>query len=189
MLKTQNSSSASRPRAREENDWPSLLKLIPGFDQYRESAGYHFDAAAADTAVHFFPKYLVHIKGVKAGQPFVLEPWERAIVGCIFGWLDDAGLRRFREAFIYIPRGNAKPTLAAGIALLSFYCDDEPGAEVYCGAASRDNARIMWELARDMIVRNKALEAGSKRYQYSITIPGRNAAFKAISADANTQHG
>src|SRR5262250_1906647 len=100
-----------------------------------------FDEAAAQRAVDFFSECLVHIKGERAGQPFVLEPWqEHDIVRPLFGWKrrDDPDLtrctRRYREVYIEVPKKNGKSTLAAGIGLYLLFSDGEVGAEVYSAA-------------------------------------------------------
>jgi phage terminase large subunit-like protein len=64
-----------------------------------------FDKAAADRACEFFPRYLRHIKGPKAGKPLELETWQREqIVRPLFGWKREDGTRRYRTAYIFIPR-------------------------------------------------------------------------------------
>jgi phage terminase large subunit-like protein len=107
-------------------------------------------------AITFFAN-LMHTRGEWAGQPFVLAPWQAFIVGSLFGWRDASGLRRFREAYIEIPRKNGKSTLAAGLALLLAFFDDEAGARVYCAATKRDQARIVWEQAKEIVLRTPAL--------------------------------
>jgi phage terminase large subunit-like protein len=39
---------------------------------------------------------------------FNLQPWQAFIVGSLFGWMTDAGLRRFRRAYVEIGKGNGK---------------------------------------------------------------------------------
>lgn len=60
---------------------------------------------------------LRHSKGILAGQPIILTTWQKFIVCQIYGWLDKAGNRRFRKAFIEVGRKNAKSQLLAGILL------------------------------------------------------------------------
>jgi phage terminase large subunit-like protein len=73
-----------------------------------------------------------------------LEPAQCFVLCSLFGWVKKSnGRRRFNRASIYIPRGNAKSTLAVIIGWYMFAFDDEPGAEVYCGATSEKQA---WEV-------------------------------------------
>lgn len=105
---------------------------------------YRFDTAKAERKCKFI-ELLPHTKGewarLKPGVPnsnsIRLEPWQSWIVCSIFGWVHKStGLRRFREAYVEVPRKNAKSTLAAAIGLALFADDDEIGAEVYSGATT-----------------------------------------------------
>lgn len=90
-----------------------------------------------------FAELMPHIKGLWAarGDRIRLEPWQVFILACIFGWIDAKSLtRRFWKADLFIPRKNAKSTLAAVVGLYMFAIDGEFGAEVYSGATSRDQA-------------------------------------------------
>lgn len=95
--------------------------------------GLWFDRAAAEHAVQFFG-FLKHSKGEWSGQPFQLQGWQQFIIWMLFGWRRADGLRRFRVAYIEIPRKNGKTTLMAGIGLYLMTADGEPGAEVYSAA-------------------------------------------------------
>jgi phage terminase large subunit-like protein len=120
------------------------------------SRGWRFDRDKAAQAIAFFGK-LRHYKGEWAGQPILLEPFQRFIVGSLFGWLLDDGRRRYRQAYCEQPRGQGKSTTAAGIALRLLAFDGEPGAEVYCAATKKDQAKITWETARQIVLRVPAL--------------------------------
>lgn len=103
--------------------------------------------------VCFFIELLPHIKGEWAGraQRILLEPWQVFIVASIFGWINrETRRRRFRIADLFVPRKNAKSTLAAGIGLYCFCADDEHGAEIYSGATSEDQAYEVFEPAKLM---------------------------------------
>ena len=76
-----------------------------------------FDSRAADHAIGFI-ECLRHSKGEWRGQLLVLSGWERFIVANLFGWKWQAtGRRRFKRAYVEVPRKNGKSTLAAAIAL------------------------------------------------------------------------
>ena len=82
------------------------------------STEFHFDEAAADRAVRFFEICLIHTKGEWAGQPLKLSDWQaEKIIRPLFGWKRKDGTRRYRTAYIQIPRKAGKSTLSAGIAL------------------------------------------------------------------------
>lgn len=100
-----------------------------------------------------FLELLPHIKGDWAarGELIVLQPWQVFILASIYGWVHrETGKRRFQKADIFVPRKNAKSTLAAGIGLFGLTLDREFGAEVYSGATSRDQAHEVFRPARLM---------------------------------------
>jgi phage terminase large subunit-like protein len=106
---------------------------------------WRFDREKADRVCSFVES-LVHVKGKWAGEPLLLSPWQTFILACVIGWVDKkTGLRRFREAFIVVPRKNGKSALAAGLANYMFLADDEAGAEIYSGASTEKQA---WEVFR-----------------------------------------
>ena len=107
----------------------------------------------------FFIETLKHVKGKWANSPIILEPWQCEIEVNIFGWVDrDSGLRRYIEVYNEIPRKNGKTVLAAGNALYMLMADGEHGAEVYCGAKSKQQAFEVFSPARLMILNNMALQ-------------------------------
>lgn len=153
-------------------------------------ADYWFDERAAQVAVNFFEKLLVHVKGEWAGKPFKLQDWQREeIIRPLFGWKREDGTRRYRTAYIEIPRKNGKSSLAAGIALLLLFADDEPGAEVYCAAADRDQAHIVFDLAKQMTEGSPHLAKRADVYKRSIVYPAVGSSYKVLSADAFSKHG
>lgn len=96
----------------------------------------------AERVCHF-AQLMPHIKGDWAarGQRIKLEPWQVFILASIFGWVHMTSFkRRFRAADLFVPRKNAKSTLAAVIGLYMLALDDEFGAEVYSGATSEYQA-------------------------------------------------
>ncbi len=151
---------------------------------------YVFDERAATVAVNFFERLLVHSKGEWAGLPFKLEPWQRDyIIRPLFGWKRPDGTRRYRTAYIEIPRKNGKSTLCAGIALYLLFADGEPGAEVYSAAADREQAAIVFDEAKSMTAASRELSKRSTVYKRSIVSKADRCVYKVLSADAFTKHG
>src|SRR5580658_933473 len=93
--------------------------------------GLRWDLAAAQRAIGFFPDVLCLAEGEHAGKPFLLQPWQKFIVGSLFGWKRDDGFRRFRDAYVEVGKGNGKSPLAAGIGLYMLCADGEQSAECY----------------------------------------------------------
>ena len=173
-------------------NWDKILRLIPGYDPFATAEGAVFCPEAADMAVDFFAECLKHIEGKLAGSAFLLEEWQQGIVGNLFGWKRKDGTRRFREAFIFVPRKNGKTPLAAGIANLCFFCDDEPGAQGVCAAAEKEQAALTYRHAKGMIEQEPELSSRVRVFRAlkSIAMVDDEAStFKVISADADTKHG
>lgn len=152
---------------------------------------YYYDKAAADLAVRFFERLLLHSKGEWAGQPFKLQEWQRDdIIKPLFGWKRTKDqTRKYRTAYIEVPRKNGKSTLCAGLALYLLFADGEPGAEVYSAAADTDQARIVFEEAQRMVETSPALSEHGHIYRRSIIVKSERSTYRVISADAHTKHG
>ena len=188
--------AAKRPARRKgpaiPAKWRKLLLRVPGYDPIATAPpGYTFDPAAAEHALDFFPECLTHVKGEWAGRPLKLRPWQQAIIANIFGWKRPDGSRRFREAFIFIPRKNGKTTLCAGIVNYMLFADGEPGAEIYSAAGEREQAAIIYGIAKQMVEAEPELAKRAKIYTAAKCIyrAGTASSYKAISAESKTKHG
>ena len=140
---------------------------------------YVFDRAAANRACSFTEK-LHHTKGRWASkrERIVLEPWQQFILCSLFGWkVRQTGFRRYREAFILVPRKNGKSLLAAAVGLYMFAADGEYGAEVYSGATTEKQAWEVFRPARLMAQKQDAL-----REHFNIAV---NAKALSISDDGS----
>jgi phage terminase large subunit-like protein len=127
-----------------------------------------FDAAKAN-AICQFAERMPHEKGHLQGQPIKMEPWQIFCLASIFGWVDNNGVRKYREFFILVPRGNGKSPMAAIIGLWMAFFDGEKGAEVYCGATTEKQA---WEVFRPAKAMVEQVEALRKRF--GITVAARS---------------
>lgn len=118
---------------------------------------YYFDPAKAERAVMFIERFCRHSSGEWGGRPFVLELWQKAFVCAIFGFVDLDGHRKYREAWLMVPRKNGKSALASAISLYLMIADGEPGAKIYSAATKRDQAKIVWSEATLMVKQSAAL--------------------------------
>jgi phage terminase large subunit-like protein len=105
-----------------------------------ESGFWCFNAALVEAAL-LFAGQMPNIKGPEAGKPLRLMPWQRFVFANLFGFVErGTTTRRFRQAVVYVPRGNGKTTLAAPIGLYLTFVEGEGGAEGYAAAVTRDQA-------------------------------------------------
>lgn len=133
-----------------------------------------------------------HSKGEWAGQPFELAPWQAFILWVLFGWKRTSdGQRRFRTAFIFVPRKNGKTSLMAGIGLYLLVLDGEQGAEVYSAATKREQAKLSWDEAVRMRAASPSLKEITQHWKSSDTISmeATNSKFRPLGADADTLDG
>lgn len=120
---------------------------------------YRFVPELADRFYRFAAQ-LKHYKGEWAGSLIKLEPHQKFRLGSMFAWVHrDTGLRRFRVAYHEIPRKNGKSLEAAIVALYVTFFDGEAGAEGYCIATKRDQARIVFNDCKRLVQANPALRA------------------------------
>jgi phage terminase large subunit-like protein len=174
-----------------------ILMAIPYYNPFEDAGNCWFDTSAANRVLSFFPDMLCHIKGPKAGQPFKLALWEQAILANLFGWKRPDGTRRFREAFIEVPRKNGKTTLIAGIVIYGLIPegDGEVGAEIYSAAGDRDQAKLVFMAVKGMVLKSAELIFRTKVYQHSIVAIDSETGietgsfYKPISAEAGTKYG
>ncbi len=148
-----------------------------------------FDEKEA-TRVIRFAENLKHVKGKWDTDYIVLELWQKFVLGSLFGWKVKAtGRRRFRMAYIQIARKNAKTTLGAAIALYALVADGEPGAEIYSAATKRDQAKILFEVAKSQARKFPALNKRLGIFKLNIHDLQTASKFEPLGADANTLDG
>lgn len=119
---------------------------------------YSYDVDKAERVCRF-AELLPYPRGRWAStkKKFKLEPWQIFILCNIFGWVNDRGVRRFNEAFIFLPRKNGKSVFAAIICLYMLFADEEYGAEVFCGASTEDQALMVFNAARQICLKTPDL--------------------------------
>lgn len=136
----------------------------------------------------FAERYIRQSKGRWAGQPLIFEGWQRALLDELF-LLDGSGQFVYKEALLGVPRKNGKSTLCAGLALYGLVGLNEPGAEVYCAAASKDQARVVFNQAKAFIEASPRLQDWLRPYKDVILCDAIGGIYRVLAADAALQHG
>ena len=143
------------------------------------------DKAKCNRVFEFFEKVLRHSKGALANEPFTLLPWQKYVLGELFGRLTPNGLRQYRSAYIELPKKQGKSTTLAGIALYMLVADNEPGSECYGAACDREQAGIIYREMASMVraspALSKMLEVIDSRK--TILYKAKNSFYRVLSAD------
>ena len=152
-----------------------------------------FDADRAARPCEFIAG-LPHLKGkwARARELIRLEPWQCFILTTVFGWVhQETGLRRFRRAYVEVPRKNGKSAISSGLLLYLLAGDGEAGAEVYSAATTKDQARITFDDAKRMAERTPAMcrALGVRVFEHHLAVPDAVSVLKPLSAEGSTLDG
>lgn len=124
------------------------------------------------------------------GQPFMLLNWQHDVLWDVYGTVKEDGYRQYRFAYLEVPKKNGKTSLIAGIALYHLVCDG-PGGQIYCCAADRGQAELVYKAACGMIEQEPEFDGILKvldsRKEIKNELTGTT--LKVLSAEAYTKHG
>ena len=105
-----------------------------------------------DKVIAIIETMLVHQQGEALdgtplmNKPFKLSPWQMFIVYNLLGfYFKGTNERRYKEAFIFIPRKNGKTSLVAALAFAISILESKSGARLYIVAASLKQARASFD--------------------------------------------
>lgn len=153
-----------------------------------ENPLYIFDDKHVDKVLAF-SRLCFHVTGQMRGQPIELAPWQQFIIANLFGFIRvDNGLRKYRTAYIEVPRKSGKSTFVSIIVNWFLICE-KGQQDIFTAAVSRDQARIVFDAARQMIILNPTLKKRVKVYQHHIIEPKNNSTLKPLAAKAKTIEG
>lgn len=136
----------------------------------------------------FFADVLKLNGGDFEGQSFSLLPWQKFVVGSLFGWYGVDGYRRFRVAYIETAKGSGKSPLAAGVGMKGLVADSEPRAEIYSAATKKDQAMILFRDAVAMVDQSPELstrlqKSGTGERCWNLAYMAQGSFFRPISSD------
>ena len=139
------------------------------------------------------------------GKPFMLEPWQKFLLGSMFGWKmrsadqprntpREKWWRRFRRVYVEIAKGAGKTHLAAGLGLYMLCEDREDKAEVYAVASTKDQARLVFQAAVDLVLMDERRRAllnirGGTVQPNMIFDHGTRSKFEPLSQETARQSG
>lgn len=165
-----------------------LKQAVKRYFSDLENPLYTFDPEVVERFIAF-SRVCPHVKGAMRGSPIELEPWQQFAFACILGFKVKAtGRRKYTSAFIEVPRKNAKSTVAAILA--NWFLVMENGQQdIYTAAVSRDQARIVFDDARQMCLLSRPLRKRVNIQAHKVIHPKTNSLLKPLAAKAATIEG
>ena len=146
---------------------------------------YTWNEKQAQLIVEWF-SMLRHSKGVLAGQPIALTPWQKFRLCQLYGWVrKDTGRRRFKKSFTEVARKNAKSQEEAGVALYEISvtaAKNQETAEGYTAGTKRDQSRIVFNEA-GLMLRGSPLQTAFRVTRDSITHVKTGSILKPLSKE------
>ena len=135
----------------------------------------------------FIERYCVAPEGDHIGQPIQLEPFQRKFILEIYD-----NPHGTHSAYLSIARKNGKTALIASI-LLAHLCGPEAvqNSQIVSGAQSKEQAAVVFELARKMVEMSPILSGLVKILPSGKRLLGlrKNVLYRALAADGKTAHG
>lgn len=126
----------------------------------KQDGAFWFSEETGQHAIDFIETFCRHYQGEHAGEYVKLELFQKAFVQALFGFLErGTNVRRFREYFFEVARKHGKSFLSACIACYMLVADGEEGAEVYTAATKLDQAKIIYNAAKNIIDQSAEMKA------------------------------
>lgn len=117
-----------------------------------DNTAYEMRTRDADFVIKIIEATFVHIKGPARGKAFLLEPWEKFICYNVAGfYIAGTEERRFKEAFIFLPRKNSKTFFASALAWALSLLERQYFSVLYIIATKLDRAMEAFENIRENI--------------------------------------
>lgn len=157
-------------------------------DCKRKGGDYHFDLERAMRPIFFVETFCKQSKG-NTGAPIKLELFQKAGIQAIFGFVDSKGMRRFNEVLWIMGRKNGKSVLTSALGLFMMIGDHEGGAEVDCVASKKDQAKIVFNEARNMVTQSPWLAKYIRKRKTDMYSAFNFGVFQPLASDSNTLDG
>lgn len=135
-----------------------ILQACLRFNRDLKNPAFDFRTKDAEFVVWIIEHTMVHQQGEQLdgsslkGKPLLLEPWEKFIIFNLLGfYLAGTNERRFKEAFIFIPRKNGKTTFVGALAFALAILQRRSGSHILIVGAALKQARMSFDFILDNI--------------------------------------
>ena len=105
---------------------------------------FFFDQKKANSAIEWQEKHCFHTEGPLAPGRIKLEVWQKAFLSCIFGIVNENGVRQFREVVLLVGRKNGKTKMASGTSSYIWRQEGGFGSRVFCIAPKLEQADLVY---------------------------------------------
>ena len=122
-----------------------------------------------------------------AGEDLVFRGWQRELTKQLFAVKKD-GTFRHRVGLVGLPRKNGKSAWLSAVALESLVLGAQ-GGEIYSCAAEKEQAKIVFNTAKEMVRLHPELSELLTVYKDTIHNPKTGSVYRALSADAFSKEG
>ena len=147
-----------------------------------------FNADRAAEVIEFIE--LLHLTGDFYGQQFKLFDWQKEIICDVYGTVNNRGYRQYQYAYLEVAKKNGKTEMTSALAIYHLVCD-APGGQIYCCAAEREQASLVYKAAKQMIEQDvelsKLLRVVDSKKEIHNDATGTY--LKVLSAEAYSKHG
>ena len=150
---------------------------------------FYFDQKKANKAIKFIETFCHHHEGELAPNLIELELWQKAFISVIFGIVDKAGVRQFREVVLIVGRKNGKSLISSAISEYMAFLDGEYGARIYFCAPKLDQARICYDALFQMLKQEEELAERAKKRRTDIYIESTNTSIQPLAFNAKKSDG
>lgn len=154
-----------------------------------ENQSFFYNQKKCEKAIFFIENYCRHHEGEKALQKFKLELWQKALISCIFGLLDENGNRTFREILVLMSRKNGKTILASAISTYLAFADGEYGGKIYFTAPKLEQASLCFDSFVQNVYKEPNLNALAKKRRTDVYIESTNTSIKPLAFSSNKSDG
>jgi phage terminase large subunit-like protein len=124
---------------RNPKAYPDTVKLmVKRYKRWKKRKDIFWDNDKANDMLYFTETFLKHAKGKWAGQPLILESWQKFFFANIYGWQkyndDDKAVRVIRTAYLQVPKKNGKTIMGGSPVIYGMYGEGVKGADIYISA-------------------------------------------------------
>ncbi|EAD7212155.1 terminase large subunit [Listeria monocytogenes] len=125
----------------------SIKKAVKRYKTWKKRKDIQFDLERANTMLLFTETFVKHAKGKWAGQPLILEPWQKFVFSNIYGWVHydkekQKTVRVIQKVYLQVPKKQGKSLMGGAPIIYGMYGEDVKGGEFYVMANDFDQAQM-----------------------------------------------